>query len=161
MNQRKLLLLRSLISELGNEHLDMIPIDVWLALHKLVPLPAVEVLITRNNGTEFLLTYRSDEYWEGWHIPGGFIKLKDKSIERTFNRIARDEVGISGVHSLNLVTVVMWEEHAYGGSPVSILYSCLPNEDVKESETMRFFSSIPINIISHHSEFLEAYLQRK
>ena len=160
MNQEKLALLTKLIHELADSSPDLIPIDTWFALHRLVPLPAVEVLITRNNGREFLLTYRSDKFWEGWHIPGGFIKLKDQSLVAACNRIARDEIGISGVHNLRLVTVIMWATHAYGGSPVSILYSCLPNEEVRETKEMRFFSSIPHNMISHHTEFIECYIQK-
>ena len=80
MNKKEISTLVNLLAKLKTEGLEMpnMPSVVWLAINKLVPLPAVEVLITRS-GEEFRLVYRKDQYWDGWHIPGGFYSLKNRS----------------------------------------------------------------------------------
>ena len=127
-----------------------------MILHKLVPLPAVEVLITRNEGKEFLLADRHDQWWNGWHIPGSYMR-RNESFENVCNRVARDEVGIGSITNPSLVGVHKWTSHPFG-APVSIVLSCQPAGEIIETEKLKFFSSIPPSAIPVHAIFLDFYL---
>ena len=151
--------LANLLRELAEERTDIIPEEVWFALHELIPMPAVEVLITRDNGKEFLLIYRKDKFWDGWHVPGGFVKIKESLIDAC-RRIAESEVRID-ISGLKLIDVVKYEHHPYGGSPVGIFYVCSPVGEVKETETMHFFKEAPENMIPGHSQLINSYLQSR
>ena len=120
-------------------------------MHGIVPLPSVEVLITKT-GKDFLLTYRDDDYWHGWHIPGGFM-LYQESIEHACQRLARKEVGIK-VKFQRLITAYMWLDHPFG-SPLSLVCLCTTKDAPSDGQ---FFTEIPENMVNHHDEFVKEFL---
>jgi ADP-ribose pyrophosphatase YjhB (NUDIX family) len=127
------------------------PYEIWLELATLVPMPAVEVIVTRD-GKDFLLTRRKDHNWNGWHIPGGFMIYKE-SINEACQRIALKELQIK-VEFIKVIDAYAWKDHPYG-APVSIVCVCESGEKPKEG---KFFTEIPSNIINHHSDFLRGFL---
>lgn len=130
------------------------PYEIWKELATLVPLPTVEIILTHNE-KDFLLTYRKDEIWDGWHIPGGFI-LSKESIENACRRIAERELNIP-ISLTKIIDVYAWPDHPQS-NPISIICVCKPE---KEPEVGKFFTQIPKTTIKHHSDFLRTFLDGK
>lgn len=127
------------------------PLDVWKAIHAVVPIPAVEVIVTKT-GRDFLLTNRKDEDWDGWHIPGGYMHYRE-SIPDACLRVAKKELGIDVTFN-KFIDAFMWPDHPYS-SALSLVCVCRTSETPKEGE---FFTEIPKKMIPHHGEFLEKFL---
>lgn len=157
MTPERAQLFMELIDEIRTVEGGFIPNEAWMALHGLLPFPAVEVLVTRNEGREFVLVNRNDEYWNGWHIPGGHIRHGD-SIPDTCNRVVREELGLAGITGLKQIAILKWEKHPFGGAPVSIVMVGHPMGTLKETDDIRFHSSVPTPMITNHDTFLGAYL---
>lgn len=149
-----------LFTELLNEVVSVdggfVPEEAWMTLHKLVPLPAAEVLIVKNEGRDFLMTNRSDKHWNGWHIPGSYIR-RDETLADTCNRVAREEVGLEGVTGIRQIAILKWTDHPFG-APLSVVMVCHPVGEIQETDKMKFFSSIPVPVIQNHAKLLGEYL---
>jgi ADP-ribose pyrophosphatase YjhB (NUDIX family) len=85
-----------------DEHIDAIesavadarsglPEEVFHLVTRLTPMANVDLLI-RNERREILLTWRDDETYRGWHIPGGIIRYKERMADRVAE-VARLELG--------------------------------------------------------------------
>lgn len=145
----------SLLDKIKKENLTVpnMPLDIWYALNKILPLAAVEVIVT-NTGKDFLLTKRKDLFWDGWHIPGGFIGLNE-SIENACKRVAKEELGIS-VEFIEVLDAYVWPDHPYASS-ISIICKCKTSDKPK---TGKFFTKIPKNIVNHHDEFIKIFRKK-
>ena len=156
MTEEKIQQLVDLLKELKASNLlpPNMPFQVWKELVTIFPAPAVEVLITQNN-KNFLLTERHDEFWNGWHIPGGFILAKENIIDAC-NRLAQKELGI-GVEFQKILTTYAWPNHPYANA-LSIVCVCKPLGDPKVG---KYFTKIPENVIKNHIQFLETFLLEK
>lgn len=156
MNKEEQKNLINLLNKLKDKNLTIpnMPISIWYAINKIVPLLAVEVIIT-NTGEDFLLTKRKDTFWDGWHIPGGFIACGELP-EDACKRVAKKELGID-VNFKKLISVYFWRDHPYASS-ISLLCICTPKMISKKG---RFFKKIPRKIVSHHDEFIKEFLQNK
>ena len=131
-----------------------IPDSAYPLIHKLVPWPAVEVLIYDDNG-RFALTYRDDTHFKGWHIPGGYLKVNE-SYGEACDRIVRKEKVALGVAELKLIASHTWlaGEHPYG-YPVSMVIACRATDETVERDGLRWFLEIPPDvIIQQHPKFL-------
>lgn len=128
------------------------PYEIWLELSTLFPLPAVEVIITRN-GKDFLLTERRDEHWNGWHIPGGFMAYQE-SFEEACKRVALRELNMD-IEFKKMFDAFVWKEHPYG-APISIICICTPKGEPSEGT---YFSEIPKDMVPNHTEFLQKFLK--
>lgn len=128
------------------------PYEIWLEIGRLFPLPVVEVIVTRT-GKDFLLTERHDKFWNGLHIPGGFV-LYGESIAQACNRIAQKELGID-VKFEKVINAHAWEEETQG-RPISIICECKP---LGEPNDGKFYSDIPAEIIKEHKPFLKTFLE--
>lgn len=130
------------------------PYPVWLELAKIFPLAAVEVLIT-TDGKDFLLTERDDEYWNGWHIPGGFILAKE-TFAQACSRLALKELLVK-TYFQYISGVYVWNKHPFG-APISIVCVC----KTKESQQVgKYFTEIPNSAIEFHKTFIEDFLLGK
>jgi ADP-ribose pyrophosphatase YjhB (NUDIX family) len=85
-----------------DEHIDAIesaigdargglPVAVFHLVTRLTPMTNVDLLI-HNDRRETLLTWRDDEFYRGWHIPGGIIRYKERMADRVAE-VARLELG--------------------------------------------------------------------
>jgi ADP-ribose pyrophosphatase YjhB (NUDIX family) len=155
MTEAEIEQLRSLLLKLRAEGLKppLMPLGVWKALRGLVVQAAVEVLITRN-GKDFLLTWREDEHWRGWHIPGGFL-CPGESIEAACQRLAKRELDIE-VRFERVDTVYVWPDHPYA-SVVSLVCICSLEGTPR---TGSFHQRIPDDMVPHHAAFLRSFLDR-
>lgn len=130
------------------------PFEVWREIVSLVPAPTVEVLISRND-KDFLLTERNDKYWQGWHIPGGYLLAKE-TIEDACNRLAKKELGM-GVNFEKILFLYPWSNHPYSNA-LSIVCLCHP---LGETEMGKYFLEIPETTIEEHKDFLKRFLNNE
>lgn len=126
------------------------PRPVWDALAGLVPLVAVELLVSQD-GHDVLLTHRDDPPWHGWHIPGGFLG-RNEGLADACRRIAARELATE----LTLERIVgdyAWPDHPQG-SVLSILCACRVHAP---PQTGRFFTALPGMMVAHHAAFVARY----
>lgn len=86
--------IRDLVTELDGLFPDSrhgLPIELFYFVSRLTPLVNVDLLI-RNARGEILLTWREDQFYRGWHIPGGIIRFKETAAER-IKAVAMSELG--------------------------------------------------------------------
>ena len=67
-----------------------LPQPVFDLICRLTPIVNVDLLI-RNERRETLLTWRHDDLYLGWHIPGGVIRFKERMADR-IAAVARREL---------------------------------------------------------------------
>jgi colanic acid biosynthesis protein WcaH len=68
-----------------------LPEPVFRLVGRLTPVVNVDLLI-RNDRGETLLTWRHDDLYLGWHVPGGVVRFKERMAERVAE-VARAELG--------------------------------------------------------------------
>lgn len=128
-----------------------LPRDIWQALTALVPVAAVEVLIT-NDQKEFLLTMRQDQHWDGWHIPGGYVGCGEPLADAC-RRVAQRELGID-VQLQQILHAFTWSDHPYAQT-VSIVCCCTTSETPNCGQ---FFREIPSPMVPNHEQILQRFL---
>src|SRR3990167_8787178 len=70
-----------------------VPYPVFLAICKSIPIIAIDLAVMPDPN-HVLLTYRDDDFYKGWHIPGSILRYGD-SIAKAHQRVASDELGLS------------------------------------------------------------------
>jgi colanic acid biosynthesis protein WcaH len=71
-----------------------LPNNTFQTIIESTPLISIDLLIKNSQG-QFLLGFRNNKPAQGyWFVPGGRI-LKDESIENSFIRLLKDELGVS------------------------------------------------------------------
>lgn len=128
-----------------------LPLEIWQAITALVPVPAVEVLVT-NDGRDFLLTMRQDEHWHGWHVPGGYVGCGEP-LSAACRRIAQRELGID-VELRRIINAFSWTDHPYAQT-VSIVCCCAP---LQPPQCGTFFREIPAPMVPNHEAILRHFL---
>lgn len=79
-------------STIGNPRTGL-PEDLFLFASRLIPLVNIDLLIRDPQG-QVLLTWRNDEiFGQGWHVPGGCIRLGEKFADR-IEAVAANELGV-------------------------------------------------------------------
>ncbi len=130
-------------------------------IYSRVPRFCVDLVIRSPKG--IILGLRNQGGWENmWHFPGGMVFYRE-SIEQTIHRVAKEEANVT-------IKVIKFLEHmefhdevqkrGFGYS-VSAAFLCdlvegepQPDED---SDSMSFFTELPVNLISQHKALLEKY----
>lgn len=69
-----------------------VPYPIFIALCKSVPLIAIDLAVMPDPH-HLLLTYRKDEFYDNWHIPGMVLRFNDRVLNR-LKRVAKDELDI-------------------------------------------------------------------
>lgn len=123
--------------------------EIFNALVKIVPYVACELAISNSNG-EFLLTWREDEYWKGWHFPGGLLRFRESFDERIQN-VAREELGIH-VANIKFMQVFNFLDDTRGHT-VQLLFLCDTPDQPKNGE---WFKDAPADILAHHRVLFES-----
>lgn len=145
-----------------------LPEEVFLFVSRVTPLINVDLLI-KNERNQTLLTWRADNFFTGWHIPGGIIRYKETIAER-LKAVAKIE--LDAEVEFNLVPFAMNEiivnERKNRGHFISLLYQCTlvtqPDERLrckgyspKPNEWM-WHSSCPADIIPMHSKIYGKFI---
>ena len=148
--------LKQLLLRIADDDNAFLPETTFRAFHKLVPWPAVEVLIHDHRG-RFVLTYRDDDF-TGWHIPGGFMRINE-TFQEACDRHVRKENVATAVTDLRLIASHTWlkGEHPYGHN-ISQIIACRAVGKVIESELVRWYDDIPTGVIrEQHPQFLRYF----
>jgi colanic acid biosynthesis protein WcaH len=118
-----------------DEHIDAIesaiadsrrglPDEVFHLVARLTPMVNVDLLV-RNDRRETLLTWRDDELYRGWHIPGGIIRYKERMADRVAE-VARLELGavVTIKGSPVAVNEVIHVDRHVRGHFIAFLFEC-------------------------------------
>lgn len=124
-------------------------------------LPATELVILGPQG--ILLSVYGDgvkRFAGQWHVPGGYTALGNLTLQDDCNAVALRELKIP-VTWIRVIDAYKWlhgAEHPHG-APVSIYMHCRPEEDVTETETLKFFpvDQLPENMIEPQRRFVETH----
>ncbi|MDE2001605.1 MAG: hypothetical protein KGI60_03535 [Patescibacteria group bacterium] len=69
-----------------------LPYPVFIALCKSVPVIPINLAIMPDSN-HILLTYRKDQFYDNWHIPGMILRYGEK-IRNRLRLVAKDELGM-------------------------------------------------------------------
>lgn len=122
------------------------PRAIWDALAGVVPRLAVELVLQDRDA--ILLSWRDDETWHGWHLPGGFVGC-DESLADACRRIAARELAIE-VDLAGVIADFAWPDHPCG-SVLSLL--CAVRFTATPSAG-KFFVELPSPMVRHHAELV-------
>ena len=117
-------ILATLTSHIGDATQGL-PEDVFLFLSGITPLFNVDLLI-KNEAGQTLLTWRADRFYpEGWHIPGGIVRFKEKITDR-LAAVATNELGAGVVFEPAPLAIneVIHPSRSARGHFISFLYKC-------------------------------------
>ena len=150
--------LARLLTHIHTKDHGFIPDPAYRALHKVVPWPAVEVLIHDQTG-RFLLSYRDDDF-VGWHIPGGFMRAGETYQAACDRNVKKEQIATSVVNARLIATHTWGEgEHPFG-YPISLIIACQVTEKIVERDDLKWFRHIPPDIIAEqHPIFLKNFQQ--
>lgn len=121
-----------------------LPKELFNQIIKLMPGTVLELVITRD-GKDFLLTYRKDENFEGWHFPGGFLGYRE-TFEAAAQRIAMRELGVK-LQNIEYLDVL---NYIHGEDPrahlVAHVFRATTMEKPKDGQ---YFSEAPEPYLPH------------
>ncbi len=164
--------LRERITSLGISPEKGLGEELFLFVSSLVPIVNVDLLVFNSKG-QFLLTRRNDSHCgNGWHVPGGCVRLKETFDER-IREVANLELGLSEftynkeplkvfeIFSEDNRDIACQSERSHF---VSIVFKCyasdsfIPNNgDKKESDVgfIKWFDSLPDDFLTIQSCYKE------
>lgn len=114
---------QELASQIGDPRQGL-PDAVFAFVSSVTPMVNIDLLV-RNAAAQTLLTWRDDEYYRGWHVPGGIIRFKERMVDRAA-AVARTELGTDVVLQGAPVAVneIMHPTRDVRGHFISFLYEC-------------------------------------
>ena len=115
----------SIIEEKITDPTSVLPEEIFLLISRISPMINVDLFI-KNSQNEVLLTWRQkgQVYPEGWHIPGGIIRYKEKILDRV-HKVAKSELSckISSDNKPMAINEIMLNQKNRGHF-ISLLFSC-------------------------------------
>ena len=144
-----------LVNKIGNVSQGL-PQLIFEALCKVVIFPSCEVVVA-NEKKEVLMTFRSDEFWHGWHFPGRLIRY-GQTFKQCLTQVVKTELGCQ----LKLFKFLFPLDYAKGlrGPGIGLVFLCQVQGRPKNG---KFFKVMPKNIIFEHKELwkeLEKFLRK-
>ena len=145
LNKKETKQLASLLKKIDKPHQGL-PQPVFDALLEVVPFVACELAVV-NEKDEFLLTWREDELYQGWHFPGRLMRFRE-SFKKCLDKVAQNELGIR-INNYDFLSV---KDCSQGrrGHIVSLVFRCRTAKAPKQG---KYFKKMPKNIIADHIEF--------
>jgi ADP-ribose pyrophosphatase YjhB (NUDIX family) len=118
-----------------------LPQPVFDLISRITPVVNVDLLV-RNERREILLTWRHDNLYHGWHIPGGVVRFKERLADRVA-AVAQSELGtaVTMIPTPLAVNEIIHPERAARGHFVSFLFDC--TIDGPADETRRYRGGAP------------------
>lgn len=155
-----------------------LPQELFLFATTLILCPNVDLFIT-DNKNRVLLTWRDDPFYgQGWHIPGGCIRLGE-TCENRIQETAKKEIGTEVIVDMNHVITreliisenrPMLQNQLERSHNILILYHCeLPvgfeirnnSSDEHSSGYLKWFDRIPDDFLNVHKmiygEIMESF----
>ena len=135
-----------------------LPQDVFDFVRQVTPLINVDLLI-RDAAGAVLLAWRDDDFYVGWHVPGGIIRFRETMASR-IEAVARLELGATVTAEASPCDVLQQCHHRRGHF-ISLLFACMLvgrptrafarfDEDGREAGALRWFDAMPPDIIAVH-----------
>ncbi len=161
--------LNILLDKVSNEIEDPtqgLPEEVFLFLSRISPLTNVDLLIRDDKG-RILLAWRNDPWWgNGWHVPGGIIRLNETFGER-IQKTALNELGTSVSFSEDPVEIhqIINKGLESRSHHITLVFECKVPKDyqidnkyqtVKDTGFLAWHEKCPDNILKCH-EFYRKY----
>jgi len=114
-----------------------LPEPVFRLLGRITPVVNVDLLV-RNARGETLLTWRQDDLYLGWHLPGGVVRFQEPMTNRVAE-VARIELGAAVSMSAHPLAVneIIEPGRAARGHFVSFLFECALTSDLDEARRYR------------------------
>lgn len=114
-----------------------LPEPVFRLIGRLTPVMNVDLLI-RNDRRETLLTWRHDDLYVGWHIPGGVVRFKERMAHRVAE-VARTELGatVSMRGEAAAINEIITHARDARGHFVSFLFACELTSALDETRRYR------------------------
>ena len=119
-----------------------LPQPVFDSLVKIVPFVACELIIEGEDG--YLMTWREDEFFKGWHFPGGLLRYSEEFDDR-IQKTAQKELGVM-IKNYRLILTKNYPRSSRGHG-VCFIFLCTINEIPKDGE---YFKEMPEDIIKEH-----------
>jgi ADP-ribose pyrophosphatase YjhB (NUDIX family) len=118
-----------------------LPEPVFALISRVTPMVNVDLLI-RNERGETLLTWRDDELYCGWHVPGGVVRFKER-LQQRVDAVARTELGttVSMRPTPLAINEIITVERAARGHFLSFLFEC--RLQAPPDPSLRFVSGTP------------------
>ena len=147
--------------------------DLFLAISRLTPLVNVDLLVQKSFSGKLhtLLSWRSDEFYEGWHFPGGVLRFKEK-LESRVKQVAEQELSshVTSIEGPLEINETMHPLRDIRGHFLSLLYSVelgsYPKnrtyDSIKRIEpgTLRWFVQAPNDLLKQHKIY-ESYFSNE
>ena len=159
-----------------------LPLSLFKFASSLSPIPNVDLFVVDSHN-RFLLAWRDDEYYgQGWHIPGGCIRLLE-SLETRIQKTAIDELGENVIYDktpLMIVEALASEERIRRQGNferthnICILYKCRfskkydievynRGKEIYQKGYLKWFDQVPENFlhaqIPIYRKFLENWVR--
>lgn len=155
------------IKQYINDSRKGLPEELFLFATEITPMSNVDLLVRDKQG-QVLLSWRDDSFYgQGWHVPGGIIRLQETFAQR-IKRTAENEIGCFNMQynetPLEIVQIIC-PEMKERSHFISLVYDCrLPegfvinNHDLVEHDAgyLKWFKSFPDDMLKVH-EFYKKY----
>lgn len=161
--------LEKAMSEEGVNPINGLPEELFVFATTLMPVPNIDLFITNQSG-QVLLTWRDDRYYGiGWHIPGGYIRMRE-TLESRIQKTALNEIGAKVDYDTE--PIVVREAFVNESRPwlknqlerahnISLLFQCrlpdgfeIDNGKLQEHDAgyAKWFDSIPSDLLKAHKD---------
>lgn len=138
--------------------------NLFHAISRLTPVVNVDLLVQKhiNNRKCTLLSWREDDFYTGWHLPGGVLRFKEELISRV-TKVAEEELHSAVTHIQGPIAIneIMNSERDIRGHFISFLYSVKLNFNSDRQPitlshelspgTLKWFDSPPTDLIRQHN----------
>lgn len=145
-----------------------VPEELFLFMSEMMPLQNVDLLV-RDKVGKVLLAWRNDPWWgNGWHVPGGIIRVKE-TFEERIQRTAEAELHSTVTFQkepLEIVPIIA-KEFIQRGHHITFVYDCkvpegyqINNGGLTERDTgfLAWHGTFPAEILRCH-EFYRKYFK--
>ncbi len=103
------------------------PYSIFVALLKSVPIVAVDLAVMPDKN-HVLLTYRDDDFYKGWHIPGSILRYGD-TVQSAWRRVANHELGMH-ISRVDFLTYFNYKDNREEG--ITLFFVAKPSRKPKD-----------------------------
>lgn len=144
--------------------------EIFLSISSLTPVVNVDLLVQRSfNGKKYtLLTWRSDDFYLGWHFPGGILRFRE-FIATRIGKVAESELDSKVTRAQGPIAIneIICSERDERGHFISLLYSVdlISYPDLREeiyekipvTGVVRWFQGPPANLLKQHEIYMRYF----
>lgn len=135
--------------------------NLFLYFTELFPNITIEVIIRDSTGRVLLLWRDDEQFGQGWHLPGGILRLGE-TMKFRHDNVLKNECGldpkqdiISSVFHKEIEQYFEYRRNRKHG--ISFVYNVKVNNDIKIGNDAKWFSEIPDNILKEHMIYIKEY----